>query len=173
MAAIPGTLHLAGWLLALAAAPPEQAHEGGPPLIDIDHTIFIEFGFFLLLLLVLHVCVFRPFLRARAEREDRIDGERRRATEMEESAQKKIADFEARLEKAKHKGIGLRLESRQKAQAREREILERARLETHKTVEGQRAALARSADAARAKLARSAERWGKDLAGRILGREVP
>src|SRR5256885_823219 len=109
------------WLALLLSAAPEAAGaaaeaaaEVPPPLIDVDGTIFIEFGFFLLMLIVLHHLVFKPYLTARAEREDGIDGERKRAQEMEASATAKIAEFHGRLEMAKQSGIGLRNEARQK-----------------------------------------------------------
>ncbi|HJZ84781.1 MAG TPA: hypothetical protein VKN99_06390 [Polyangia bacterium] len=149
--------------------PPEAAP---PPLIDLDGTVFVQFGLYLLMLLILHVLVFRPFLQARSEREDRIEGERRRAREMEEAAQKKIADFEARLEKAKQAGIQMRNQARGQAAAREREILERARTETQALLESRRLQAHKAGQAARQRLHTQAEAWGRTLAARILGREV-
>ena len=151
---------------------PENAPEQAPPLIDLDATVLLQFALFLIMMAILHFLVFRPFLQARAEREDRIDGERRRAREMEESAQQKIADFEARLEKAKQSGIATRNRAHSEALGRERAILDRARAETQKLVDEQRTEAQRAGQEARARLAVEAESWGRRLASRILGREV-
>jgi F-type H+-transporting ATPase subunit b len=161
------------WLLLFAVRFPEEGgHEQAQPIIDLDNTVLVQFGLFLLMMLILHYLLFKPYLRARAEREDRIDGERKRARDMEEAAKTKIADFEGKLEKAKQAGIGLRDNARKEAGARERQILDAARTDSAKLVETQRAAVAKSGDAARAKLRGSADDWARRLASRILGREV-
>ena len=158
-------------MIALLLAP-ENAHEQAQPLIDLDGTVLVQFGLFLVMMAILHFLVFRPFLRARAEREDRIDGERRRAGEMETAAQGRIADLEARLEKAKQAGILSRNQTHAQASARERAILERARADTQQLIELSRAQARRAGDAARERLGSDAEGWGRRLASRILGREV-
>ena len=161
------------WLLLFAARFPEEGgHEHAQPIIDLDNTVLVQFGLFLLMMLILHYALFKPFLRARLEREDRIDGERKRARDMEEAAKTKISDFEGKLEKAKQAGIGLRENARKDAAVREKQILESARSESAKLVETQRAAIAKSGETARAKLRAAADDWARRLASRILGREV-
>ena len=66
--------------------------------------LYCEFGFFLVMMLVLHLLVFRPFLRARDERADKTSGERSRAQEMLADAERKMADFLSRVEKAPYRG---------------------------------------------------------------------
>src|SRR5438477_984510 len=161
------------WLLMVAARLPEEGgHEHAQPIIDLDNTVLVQFGLFLVMMLILHYALFKPFLRARLEREDRIDGERKRARDMEEAAQAKITDFEGKLEKAKQAGIGLRDTARKEAGTREKQILDSARGESAKLVETQRAAIAQRGENARAKLRASADDWARRLASRILGREV-
>ena len=52
----------------LTAAP--EAHE--PQLIDIDHTVFVQLGIFLVLFLVLSKFLWKPYLRVRTERVARV-----------------------------------------------------------------------------------------------------
>jgi F-type H+-transporting ATPase subunit b len=161
------------WLLLVAARLPEEGgHEQAQPIIDLDNTVLVQFGLFLLMMVILHYALFKPFLKARLEREDRIDGERKRARDMEEAAKSKITDFEGKLEKAKQAGVGLRETARKEAASREKQILDSARTESTRLVETQRAAIAKSGDAARMKLRASADDWARRLASRILGREV-
>ena len=149
----------------------EAAHEA-QPLIDLDNTVFVQLGLFLLMLVVLHFLVFKPFLQARGERDDRIEGERRRAQEMEAAAQAKIADFEGRLEKAKQSGVAMAVAARGEAGKRERAILDSARTEAQALLESQRKAAQTAGEAARVRLARDTEGSARRLASRILGREV-
>src|SRR5215813_13349535 len=115
------------WLLMLAARLPEEGgQEHAQPIIDLDNTVLVQFGLFLLMMIILHYALFKPFLRARLEREDRIDGERKRARDMEEAAKTKIADFEGKLEKAKQAGVTLRDDARKQAAVREKQILDTA-----------------------------------------------
>jgi F-type H+-transporting ATPase subunit b len=161
------------WLLLLAARWPEEgAHEHAQPIIDLDNTVLVQFGLFLVMMLILHYALFKPFLRARLEREDHIDGERKRARDMEEAAQAKIIDLEGKLERSKQAGISLREGARKQAAVREQQILESARTESARLVETQRAAIARAGETARGKLRGSADDWARRLASRILGREV-
>src|SRR5262245_58404958 len=150
------------WLLFFAARLPEEGgHEQAQPIIDLDNTVLVQFGLFLVMMLILHYALFKPFLRARLEREDRIDGERKRARDMEEAAKTKISDFEGKLEKAKQAGIGLRDTARKQAATREHQILETARTESARLVETQRAAIAKAGEAARSKLRASADDWAR------------
>src|SRR5262249_54353628 len=130
-------------IYALLLALPEEGHEAAQPLIDLDGTVFIQLGLFLLMLIALRALVFRPFLRARAERDDQITGEKRRAVEMEQAAQTKLEAFSARLEQAKQTGIAMRARARTEAGQRERAVLDRARAETQALLEAERAHVAK------------------------------
>jgi F-type H+-transporting ATPase subunit b len=155
-------------LLTLLLAAPEESQ----PLVDLDSTVFIQLAIFIVLLAVLNALVFKPFLRSRAERDDRIGGEKRRAQEMTDSAEHKLADVQARLHAAKTAGVAARNQAREQAGQRERDIMAKARTESQQRLDEQRAAMQKSGDAARAKLRESAGSWARQLAGRILGREV-
>ena len=45
-----------------------RAEEGPPPLIDLDGTILVQLGLFLLLWIVLWKLLFQPFLKVRDQR---------------------------------------------------------------------------------------------------------
>jgi F0F1-type ATP synthase membrane subunit b/b' len=84
--------------LALAAA------EHDVPLIDIDHTLWIQLGIFLLLMIFLSKVVFGPYLKLKDAREKGIEGARSQAKEMQHGADERVADYEARLLQAKQRG---------------------------------------------------------------------
>jgi len=55
--------------LVLAPAAP-QSHE--PQLIDLDGTLFVQLGLFLLAVVVLYRFLWKPYLRVRDERVTRV-----------------------------------------------------------------------------------------------------
>jgi F-type H+-transporting ATPase subunit b len=152
----------------LAAAP--QAHE--PQLIDVDGTIFIQLGFFLLLVVVLQRFLWKPYLRVREERVTRIEGYRLEAARLEADADARLARAEAQLAEARRVGIGERAVARAEAQAREQALLAEAQAAAQKTLAGARAQLDGMLVAERAKLQQRASEIGREAAKKILGREV-
>src|SRR6188768_4112537 len=99
--------------LLLTAAP--QAHE--PQLIDVDGTIFLQLGIFLVLMFVLGQFLWKPYLRVRTERVARVEGYREEAVQLE---------ADAALAEARRTGAGERAVARAEAHAREQTLLAEA-----------------------------------------------
>src|SRR5204863_407155 len=72
--------------LVLQAAP--QSHE--PQLIDIDATLFIQLGIFLLALVVLSRFLWKPYMRVRTERVARAEAYREEATRPDPDAHQRL-----------------------------------------------------------------------------------
>lgn len=155
----------------MALAPLLAAAEQPPPLIDLDATIFIQFGIFLVMMAVLYRFVFKPFFEVQDERERRIDGAKRDAEAMQARATAITTDYEARLILAKQRGAQERLKLRGEGQAEERELLAQTRATGQKAMEeAMVSARQQEAQARAALLAESAE-IGRQVVGRILGRD--
>src|SRR5258708_36012363 len=86
----------------LTTAP--QSH--APQLIDLDGTIFVQLGLFLLLMLVLKRFLWNPYLRVRGERVSRVEGYREVAAAMEADAAARMTRTEAQLAEARRGGTG-------------------------------------------------------------------
>src|SRR5258708_39944277 len=84
----------------LTTAP--QSH--APQLIDLDGTIFVQLGLFLLLMLVLKRFLWNPYLRVRGERVSRVEGYREVAAAMEADAAARMTRTEAQLAEARRGG---------------------------------------------------------------------
>ena len=98
-------------LIVLAdSAPPAEVHS--PQLIDVDGTVFVQLGLFLLLAFVLTKLLWKPYLRVRAERVSRVDGYRKEAVQMEADAATRLERAEAQLAEARRLGSGERLTAR-------------------------------------------------------------
>jgi F0F1-type ATP synthase membrane subunit b/b' len=102
-------------LIAETASAP-QVH--APQLIDLDGTVFVQLGLFLILALVLTRLLWKPYLRVRSERVTRVEGYRQEAARMEVEAAARLARAEADLAEARRVGSGERVVARAEAHAR-------------------------------------------------------
>lgn len=158
-------------LIALAdSLPPAEVHS--PQLIDVDGTVFVQLGLFLLLAFVLTKLLWKPYLRVRAERVSRVDGYRKEAVRMEADAAARLERAEAQLAEARRIGSGDRVTARAEAQTREQALLAEAHGEAQRALVGARARLDGVVAAERAKIEAGARQLGAEAARRILGREV-
>ena len=154
--------------LLLQAAP--EAHE--PQLIDVDHTVFIQLGIFLVLMLVLNKFLWKPYLRVRTERVARVDGYREEAVKLEADAQQRLARADAALAEARRVGAGERAVARAEAHTREQTLLAEATAATQRKLAEARARLAAVVQAERKKLEADSSEVAMAAARKILGREV-
>ena len=143
-----------------------------PPLIDIDGTVFVQCGLFLLLLIVLNKLVFRPYLALLRERDENIDGARAAATEMNEKSASDLESYEDQVMKARKEAAAVRAEFREEGEKAANEVLAEARNQSEAKLTAAREKIQRSADAARLALRTRADRIAKEIAGKLLGREV-
>src|SRR5215472_14513762 len=121
----------------LQAAP--VSHE--PQLIDLDQTVFVQFGIFLLLAAVLYQFLWKPYLRVRGERVKKVEGYRQDAVKMDADAAERLAKAEIALNAARREGTGERAKARAEAQTREAAVLAEANAEAQKTLAAARARL--------------------------------
>jgi F-type H+-transporting ATPase subunit b len=148
------------------------AAEQEVPLIDIDHTLWIQLGLFLLLLLFLSRVVFRPYLRLRDARGAAMEGARVKAREMQEQAARELADFEVRLNQARHRGAEERMRIQSEGAAREGAVLTAAREEAARVLDTSRAALEAQARTLRAHVRPHVIELATAVAAKLLGRQV-
>jgi F-type H+-transporting ATPase subunit b len=154
--------------LLVATAP--ESHE--PQLIDLDGTVFVQLGMFLLLMAILRQFLWKPYLKVKGERVTRVDGYREEATRLEAEAASRLAKAEAALAEARRVGASERAEARSVAQKRENELLAQANATAQKALADARARVNASLTAERAKLQQTANEVGAQAARKILGREV-
>jgi len=154
--------------LLLQAAP--QSHE--PQLIDIDGTLFVQLGIFLLALLILSRFLWKPYLRVRTERVARVEGYREEATRLDTDAQQRLARADAALAEARRVGAGERAVARSEAHAREQTLLAEATAAAQRKLADARARLNATVEAERKKLSADSSQVAVEAARKILGREV-
>jgi F-type H+-transporting ATPase subunit b len=141
--------------------------------VDVDATFVVQIVLFVVLTLVLKPILFDPMLRLFEERERRIDGAKAEARTIDEKSTTALAEYEAAMLSARAAANAERDRIRAEGLAREQEILGAVRAATTRAVDdGKRAAHA-EAERARAALQTQASGTARDLASRVLGREVP
>jgi len=152
-----------------------QAHEtlaSGAPLIDIDLTVFVQFGLFLLLFLAANKLLFQPYLALRERRKAGIEGAREEAERMTASADAKLADYEKQLAAARSRANEEGRKVRSEASAHEKEVTDKARAEAQKAIDEATAKMKQETEAARLQLLPQASTLAKQIATKLLGREV-
>src|SRR5688572_5592005 len=111
------------FLVAVAQAAPQAPEQ---QLLDLDGTVFVMLGLFLVTAFVLNQWLWKPYLRVREERVTRVDGYRQEAARLEAEAQARLQRVEAQLAEARRVGSAERARARAEAQAREQAILAQA-----------------------------------------------
>jgi F-type H+-transporting ATPase subunit b len=149
----------------------DAAAEGGVT-VDADLSLFVQLGFFIVLLFILKPTLFDPMMKLFEAREARIEGTRNQATKTDIKSAKAKAKADAVVAKGREAGAAEREALRSEGLKREAELMSVVRAETAKTLEEGRAATGTDADAARKQLRVDARALGQDMATRVLGREV-
>jgi F-type H+-transporting ATPase subunit b len=145
---------------------------GGAVDIDLDPTVFGQVALFVVLLLVLKPVLFDPMLRLFEEREKRTDGAKAEGSKLDQESAEALAKYESEMAKARAAANAERDKLRAEGTKAEGEILAKVRTETDKTLEEGRAAASREAEIARAALVPESKLIGRELASRVLGREI-
>lgn len=145
---------------------------GEHPLIDIDGTLFIQLGLFLVMAFLVTQWLFKPYLRMREERDKGIDGARQEAENMSAEADARLADYESKLAEARSRAYEEQRKLRAEAAGYQAEVTAKARDQAGQALDKSRATMNTQVDAARAELLPQAETLAASIAGKLLGREV-
>ena len=156
--------------LALAGDPAPQSPE--PQLLDVDGTVFVMLGLFLVVMFVLTRWLWRPYLRVKEERVSRVDGYRAEAGRLQSEAAARLARVEAQLAEARRAGSAQRASARVEAQQREQRMVADAQSSAQKALAEARARLAAAYATERGNLQARAAVLGAEITEKVLGRPV-
>jgi F-type H+-transporting ATPase subunit b len=144
----------------------------GHPLIDIDGTVFVQFALFLVLMFVANKLMFQPYLALRERRKAGIEGARAEAERMTAQADAKLADYEKQLASARSRANEEGRKVRTEATAHEKDVTDKARAEAQKAIDEATAKMKAETEAARLQLLPQANVLAKQIASKLLRREV-
>ncbi len=140
--------------------------------LDFDASLFVQVGFVILLWVVLKPVLFDPMLKLFEEREKRIEGNIKRAREIDGESAEAMAKYEDQMAKARAEGVAEGDKLRAEGQRKESELLGKVRSETQQRMDEARQKQQQEVAAVRVQLATTTQTLAKDLATRVLGREV-
>src|SRR6187397_2983563 len=155
--------------VVLVPAEPDAPLKEEHPLIDIDHTVWIQLVLFLIVALIGSRLLFRPYLRMRDERSAGIEGARDEAARLSAEEDARLAHYEREIASARAKAQDERRTMRTDAAARQREATETARAQAASAFENARLRVERETNAARQQLMPRAAQTAEEIAGKLLG----
>jgi len=142
------------------------------PLIDIDLTVVIQFALFLIMFAIGNAFLFQPYLKLRERRKQGIDGARAEAEKMSTQADTELADYEKKLAAARTRANEEGRKVRAEAAAHEKTVTDASRAEAQKSIDEATAKMRAETDAARLQLLPQANTLARQIASKLLGREV-
>jgi len=142
------------------------------PLIDIDLTVVIQFALFLIMFAIGNAFLFQPYLKLRERRKQGIDGARAEAERMSTQADTELADYEKKLAAARSRANEEGRKVRAEAAAHEKTVTDASRAEAQKSIDEATAKMRAETDAARLQLLPQANTLARQIASKLLGREV-
>ena len=162
-------LAVVAWMLAALPAHAAEQLELAP---DFVVTVPVLIIFFVMVTLIVNPLIFQPLMKVMDEREERIDGARRRADQVQQQAEEALGRYEESIRAAHDEATG---ERRRRLDAAREELVRLTNLakeEAQREVTRAREELSASADEARNGLREAAGALATLAAERILGRSL-
>jgi F-type H+-transporting ATPase subunit b len=145
---------------------------GSPIELDFNNIVVFQIVIFVALILILKPLLFDPMLKVFALREERTEGARDSARELDEQAGELLTRYEAELTRVNQAAAEERDRLRAETTKLEAQILNEARAAAAKIVEDGRRKIETEVNAIRFELGKQSERLASDIATRVLGREA-
>jgi len=154
----------------LEAAPAHAAE--GLNLLPEPAVLVALLVLFALLVPVLNAVLFKPILRVLDEREQRIDGARRRAEELTRQAERTLQQYETSVREARTSAEAHRKQTLERAQRQQATVVADERGKAEQTLERTRSEVGSALAGARAELQSQARELAREVAARVLGRAL-
>jgi len=144
----------------------------GGSLIDLDATLFIQLGIFLLVFLLLRSLLFRPVIQLIEKRREVTVGKREEAERFERDSAELQEEFNKQMAEIRSSAGAEKDRIVEQARRQERDILNKAREDARSIVEEAKADAMKQAEIARSEIREEIDSLASAVASRILGREV-
>lgn len=164
-------LVVSGVAATMLIAPPASASEG-LTLMPTWSTLATLLVLFVILVPILNALLFQPVLHVLDEREQRIDGARRRADELTRQAEETLQRYERTVSEARTSAEAERKQALEDAQRQHAATVAGERGKAEQVLERTRGELTGALDAARSELEAQARELARDVATRVLGRAL-
>lgn len=139
--------------------------------IDIDGTILAQGILFLVTLGLMHVLLFKPYLKTRAMREDAVEGSEEEAGEMGEQADVLEGKYDRKIRKARRDAQEVRDSLRQQGLAERDDIHQEVQQELDEKLAEQRAEIQDHVQRAREDIEQRAEHLADTMVSKLVANE--
>jgi F-type H+-transporting ATPase subunit b len=140
--------------------------------MDLDVTFLVQAGIVLTVLASLGQILFRPMLDLMELRETSIAGAKKESQKLLLDTEAKEAGLHAQLENARRSALASRQKLIDEARSTERKLVDAARADAQKKIEGARSSLQASKKQAHEKLEGAGKDLARQIANKLLSREV-
>jgi len=141
-------------------------------IIDLDGTMLIQFVLFCVAFFVFRPLIFRPMVALFEAREAAIEGSKLEALRLQDEASAESEEFEVEMRRLRLQAGEERDRLRAEGKHLERAVIDRVREETDKLVAEAESKLSKEASRLRAELDGSVPVLAKQIASKMLNREV-
>ncbi len=136
--------------------------------IDVDGTILVQMGAFLIALFMLHFLLYRPYLKTLDLREENVGGSEEQAGEMGAQADVLEKKYEKNIRQARRDAQEVRESLRQQGLAEQREIHDEVREEIEAKLAEERATIDEHVQKAREDIEQRAETLAEAMVDRLI-----
>ncbi|MGV8081854.1 MAG: ATP synthase F0 subunit B [Syntrophales bacterium] len=141
-------------------------------MIDIDSTLWIQLVNFLILVFILKILLYKPILGIMEKRKQQFDGARDEVRGLHEAVEKKMAEYEEAVRKAKQAAMEQKSEFVKEGAEEARKIVDAVRGVIPKMMEEFQGKMNREIDEARGVLKNQSQRLSLEIAEKVLGRSL-
>ncbi|MCH2172593.1 ATP synthase F0 subunit B [Myxococcota bacterium] len=152
---------------------PAAAAEGGLQLVPHTDRLITMLVVSVLLIFVVQRLLFAPVFQVLDERDERIDGTRKRAAEFAREAEELLTRYEEALRTGRDQAEAARKQVLEQARDGATETTTAARRAAEEEIDGARQAVGEALERARAELPVQARELAHQAAERVLGRTLP
>jgi len=141
-------------------------------IIDLDGTIWIQLGLFAVAFFVFRPLIFRPMVALFEAREKAIEGSKLEALRLQDEASAESEEFDVEMRRLRLQAGEERDRLRAEGKRLERTVLDRVRADTDRQLSEADAKLKIEAAKLRAEIDQSVPALAKQIASKMLNREV-
>ena len=141
-------------------------------MINIDSSLLIQVCLFIFLMLFLNKIFFKPFLRFLEERQEKIQGDERKAVKLQEEAEQYRLQFEEGMSKGQLQALDEKGRIQETGAQESKRVIDTAQQEVAGEMPKIKAQIAQESKQALAELERHQGAMAKEIVEKILGRSL-
>ena len=138
-------------------------------MLDFTAWYFVLILNFLLLVFILNIILFKPFLKLFKERDDSIGGALNAARDMDKKREENLAMMQQELREARNKSKEIFESMRREGLNKQKEMLEEANHKARGLVERAREELRSEVERARQKLRADVDKFSDEIVNKLVG----